>query len=136
MVPEIWSATEIFLILGHFCPFIHLAIWKIKILIKWKMPGDMIILHICTINENHMMCASWCRECEKIFSYFGPFFALLPPNNPQNQNFEKIKKKHLEISSFYTNAPKTLVMWVQASAYEACNRTRTPLHTPKTLEMC
>ena len=92
MVPEIWSATEIFLILGHFCPFIHLAIWKIKILIKWKMPGDMIILHICTINENHMMCASWCRECEKIFSYFGPFFALLPPNNPQNQNFEKIKK--------------------------------------------
>ena len=24
----------------------------------------------------------------------------------------------------------------QASVYEACDRTRTPKHTPKTLEMC
>ena len=27
-----------------------------------------------------------------IFCHFGPFFVLLPPNNPENQNFEKIKK--------------------------------------------
>ena len=29
---------------------------------------------------------------DKIFCHFGPFFALLPPNNPKNQNFEKMKK--------------------------------------------
>ena len=34
---------------------------------------------------------------DRIFSHFGPFFALLhhpppPPNNPENQNFEKMKK--------------------------------------------
>ena len=27
-----------------------------------------------------------------IFCHFGPFFALLPLNNPKNQNFEKMKK--------------------------------------------
>ena len=36
---------------------------------------------------------------------FGLFFALLPPNSPKNENFQKIKK-HLEISSFYTSASK------------------------------
>ena len=28
----------------------------------------------------------------RIFCHFGPFFALLPPNNLKNQNFEKMKK--------------------------------------------
>ena len=27
------------------------------------------------------------------FCHFGPFFALLPPSNPENQNFEKTTKK-------------------------------------------
>ena len=27
-----------------------------------------------------------------IFYHFGPFFALLPPNNPKTQNFEKNEK--------------------------------------------
>ena len=29
---------------------------------------------------------------DKIFCHFGPFFDLLPPNNPKHQNFEKLKK--------------------------------------------
>ena len=29
---------------------------------------------------------------DRIFLYFGPFFALSPPNNPENQTFEKMKK--------------------------------------------
>ena len=36
-----------------------------------------------------------------IFYHFGPFFALLPPNNPKTQNFEKMKNR-LEVLSFYT----------------------------------
>ena len=38
------------------------------------------------------------------FCRVGPFFALDPPNNPKNQNFEKIKKEKNpeKISSFYT----------------------------------
>ena len=48
-------------------------------------PGDIIILHMSTINKNHIMYDSWDME----------FFALLPLhpltllNNPKNQNFEK-----------------------------------------------
>ena len=29
---------------------------------------------------------------DRIFCHFEPFFALLPTNNPENLNFEKIKK--------------------------------------------
>ena len=54
--------------------------------------------HMCTINENHMMYGSWDIEIwsatDRIFSHFGPFSALLPPpnNNPENENFENMKK--------------------------------------------
>ena len=29
---------------------------------------------------------------DRIFCHFVPFFALLPCNNPENQNFEKLNK--------------------------------------------
>ena len=41
----------------------------------------------------------WCMVlkiwsiADRIFSHLGPFYALLPPNNLENQNFEKMKKK-------------------------------------------
>ena len=60
-----------------FCPFAPLTTHKIKLLKKWKKhSGDIIILHMSTINKNH-----------------------LPLNKPKNQNFEKMKKP-LEISYF------------------------------------
>ena len=43
-----------------FCPFTLLKTKKIKILKKMKKTaGDIIILHKCTINTNHMMYHSW-----------------------------------------------------------------------------
>ena len=33
----------------------------------------------------------WC-EMDIIIFHFGPFFALLPPTSPKNQNFKKILK--------------------------------------------
>ena len=33
------------------------------------MPGDIIILHICTINENHMMHDYWDMEHEEQNSF-------------------------------------------------------------------
>ena len=38
-----------------------------------------------------MVPATW-SALDRIFCHFGPFFALLHPNNPKNQNFEKMKK--------------------------------------------
>ena len=34
---------------------------------------------------------------DKLFCHFGPFFALLPTNNPKNLNFEKLKKTPRDI---------------------------------------
>ena len=61
-----------------FCPFIPLVIPNIKTWNKCKNPGDIILLHMCTKNHNHMMYASWDMEYERhIFCHFGPFFSLL-----------------------------------------------------------
>ena len=71
-----------FLILGHFLPFYYPLnnpknqIWK-----KRKKPGNIIIFHKCTINENHViwcMVPEICSMTDRTFCYFGPFFALLP----------------------------------------------------------
>ena len=44
----------------HFVLFFTLTSWKIKSFKKMKKtPGDIIILHICTKNYDHMMYGSW-----------------------------------------------------------------------------
>ena len=65
-----------------------------------KKPGDIVFLHMCTINED----GSWDIRCNrqnflKFWAIFSPFY---PPDDPENQNFEKIS---LEILSFYTCKP-------------------------------
>ena len=45
-----------------FCPFTLLATWKMKLWKNKKTPRDIIILHMCTIHENHMMYGSWDME--------------------------------------------------------------------------
>ena len=57
--------TRFFVILDHFFSF-RLSIQKINILKKReKRPGDIIILHVSTITENHMMYASWDMERDR-----------------------------------------------------------------------
>ena len=77
-----------------FCPFSPLATWKIKISTLKKIPGDIIILRICTINDNHMMYGSWDMERDRhnFFVILDHFLHFYPPNNPKNQNFEKLIK--------------------------------------------
>ena len=150
MVPEIWSMTNrIFCHFRHFLPFYPHKTPKNRNFEKMKKkPRDIIILHKCNKNDNHMIYGSWdmlqdrqkpktnqkmkilkkqikyleilsfctcvpymtiiwCMVSEiwsmtDIFYHFGPFFALLPFKTPENPNFEKLKKKGLEIFSFYT----------------------------------
>ena len=79
-----------------FCTFTPLAAQKIKIKKKKKkrkMPGDIsfyiwvpkIMIRWCKVSE---IC---CVTDTNIF-YFGPFFALLPPNSPKNNNFKITKQ--------------------------------------------
>ena len=67
--------------------------------IKKKIPGDIIILHMCTKYYNHMRYSSWDTEWEKLVLSFWAIFCPLPyppsyphPQNPENQSFEKMKK--------------------------------------------
>ena len=50
--------------------------------------------------------------------YFGPFFTLLPPQGPKNQNLKK-----LEILSFYTSITGLVIiclfeeLWIRQTGY-------------------
>ena len=102
--------TEIFVILDCFLPFQPLTTQKIKILKLEKIPEDIINLHICNINDNNMMYGSWDKKHkEQNFCHFGPFFALLPPTT-RKIKILKNRKKHLEISSFYTSVSKIMII--------------------------
>ena len=94
MVPEIWSAADrivchVGLFLSTYPPSFFQNFEKMN-----KIPGDIIILYICTINENHMY-GSWDMEHDKwnFFSHFGLFFALFPPKQPGKPEFWRNVKK-------------------------------------------
>ena len=66
---------------------------KIIILKKWKKPGDIVILHMCTKNDNYIMYGSWeIEHHDRIFYHFKPFLPFYPTNNPKIQDFEKTKE--------------------------------------------
>ena len=103
--------TKFVVIMGHFLLFRAPNNRKNQNFEKMeKISGDIIILHLCTTNGDHMMYGSWDMKHDRHnFLSFWAIFALLPPplppNNPENQTFEKIKKKLLEMLSSYTWVP-------------------------------
>ena len=88
MVPEIWSTTDTtFCHSGSFFAFYPTNNRQNQNFEKMKKTSeDIIILHMCTINNNHTMYGS--RDMEH-----GCFLPFYSPNDPENQNFEKLKKK-------------------------------------------
>ena len=69
-----------------------------------------------------MICSSWEIECERLkLVIMGIFLPLDVPHAPhappkkKNQNFEKLKKNILDISSFYTCVLKNKIIWCMAS---------------------
>ena len=73
--------TEFFVILDNFLPFYPPNNPKNQNFGKMKQtPGDIIILHKCTINDNHMMYGSWDVKCDGLnFLPFWTIFCLLTP---------------------------------------------------------
>ena len=82
-------------ILGHFCPFTLLKTVKKKFEKMKKIAGDIIILHMCTKNHNHMMYNSWDMEWDR--QNFLSFWAIFCPFTPLTiykiKIFKKSKKK-------------------------------------------
>ena len=85
--------TEFFLFWNVFCPFTSLTTQKIKIFEKLKKtPGDIIILHKCTKNHDHMLYCSWDMVHDRCNCYFS-FWAIFCPFTPLTAQKIKIKKK-------------------------------------------
>ena len=66
-----------------------------------KIIEDIIILHKCTKNHDHIcytVLEIWSMT-DVIVAY--EIVALTPPSSSKNQNFKKMKTKCLQISSFY-----------------------------------
>ena len=66
-----------------------------------KSPGNIIILHMCTINDNHMMHGSWDIECDRqnflsFWTIFYPF-TLITQKVIILKKWETITKKHEDI---------------------------------------
>ena len=65
-----------------------------------KVPGDIMILHKCTKNHDHMLSFSWdtvCDGCNSYFSFWATFYLFTPPNSPKNENIKKMKKSIWDI---------------------------------------
>ena len=81
-----------------FCPFTSnpITTQRIKILKrKKKTPGDIIILHKCTIYDNHMIYGSWDMKCYRwnFLSSWAIFFTFYPPLTAQKIKISKKTKK-------------------------------------------
>ena len=98
--------TEFFVILGYFSPFHPLTTHKNRLLKKLKKKhGNIIILHKCTINDNHMVYGSWDvkKWLKKFFLSFWTAFFPFTPLTIRKVKILKNWKKHLEMSLFYTS---------------------------------
>ena len=113
MVPEIWSMTNrIFCHLDCFLPFYPPKNPKNQHFEKIKSKsGDIIILHMCTMNYIHMIYGFWDIKCDK--QNFLSFWTAFCPFNPLTTwkiQILKNWKKHLEIWSFYHSLPKIMII--------------------------
>ena len=106
-----------FVILSHFLSFYSLSnnpenqqFDKLKI-----VSGDIIILQMYTINDNHVIGGSSDMEWDgHNFLSCSTIFCLFTPLANQKIKISKKWKKIQEISSFYTCVPKTKITWCMA----------------------
>ena len=97
MVTEIWIViNKIFCYFGQFAALLPPKNQKNQNFEKMKKsPGDIIILHKCTKNHDHMIYCSRDMALEGyiiVIFHFGLLFAFLPPRLPKKQKSEKSEK--------------------------------------------
>ena len=134
MISEKWSVTD--KIFCHFGPFLafyppynpeNQNFENTKI-----MPGDIIILHICTINDNHIMYGSWNIKHDRqdflsFWTVFCPFTSL---TTWKIKILQKMKETDIIILHMCTiNVGLLLPPSMQSSPYDVCNRTCIHEHT-------
>ena len=82
---EVWWWETFFALIPHY--------WPQKLKLGKEKPEDIILLNMCTINKDHMVHGYWDKKAQQtVFCHLGHFLPFDPPNNPENQNFVKMKK--------------------------------------------
>ena len=113
---QVWQ-TEIFFILDNFLPIYALKTQKIKILRKPKKHLEILSLYN-SVPKIMIICYTvpdMARDrCNCYFSFWA-IFCPFTPLTAQKVKISKKWKKHLEISSFYTCAPKIIIRWTMVS---------------------
>ena len=83
-----------------FCASTTPKTWNIKILKNWKTLRDIIVWHMCTIGNNHMMYGSWDKELTEFFVIFLPFTPLSMVYTFESQGRGR-QKKDRKTSGYY-----------------------------------
>ena len=108
--------TKFCAILGHFFGSLTLLTnQKIKILKKKCLKTSFYTLHFTfyTLPQiKIMMYGSWYirHDRQNVLSFRAIFLPFYPSNNPENQNFEKMKKVPGDII-IYTSVPSMAIIW-------------------------
>ena len=97
------------------CPFTTKQPKKLNFKKMKKAPRNIIILHNCTKNHDHMIiCYAVpdirCVTDVIVIFHFGLLFAL-PQVTTRKIKISKKWKNRLEISSYYTCVPKIMIWW-------------------------
>ena len=113
-IAEIWCVTDgnYFSFWAIFCPSNSPKSQNFRKM-KKKTPGDIISLHKCTKNHDHIVYCSWDTAhdiCNSHFSFWANFCSFTPLTAQKIKILRKWKK-HLEISSFYIRVPKIMIRW-------------------------
>ena len=109
-----YGVRQTSVILGHVLLFYPTTDPEIKIWTKWKKnPGYIILLHLCTINEDHMMYGSWdvVAQRTEFFVILRHFLPFDPHLTTRKIKILKNENKSLEILSFHTRVPQITIIW-------------------------
>ena len=102
--------------MGHFvCPFTQLTICKIGILKKWKKHLQILLVYtsVSKMKSSCMVPEIWSMT-DRMFVILGHFLHFYYTSNLKIKVFKKLKKlkkKHLEILSFYIFVPLMTIIW-------------------------
>ena len=97
-----WNGLNFFPLWAIFCPFIPplspptrspLTTRKIKILKKWENDLELASFYACLLKITIIWCILLRHGVRQVFFViFSHFLHFYPPNNLENQNFEKMRK--------------------------------------------
>ena len=74
-----------------FCPPPLIKTKKVRILKKWKKLLEISSFYT-SVPKTTIIWGTVPAEWDRVFCHFGPFFAILPLLQPENQNLKKMKK--------------------------------------------